>query len=108
MNGGDITKTTLGSITTKARLYTESGSGKAATSHKFKFKSDFTKLNSSSQNDEAKQYIAENKSEFGYIYYENNGENVEKFNVKVPVTVSYTWGDFQTYVVITIDRTKSN
>ena len=108
MNGGDINKTTLASVTTKARLYTESETGKAATSHKFTFKSDFTKLNSASQNDEAKKYIADHKSEFGYIYYENNGENVEKFNVKVPVTVSYTWGDFQTYVLIEIDRTKNN
>ena len=108
MNGGDIDKTTLASVTTKARLYTESATGKAATEHKFTFKTDFTKLNSSSQNDEAKQYIADHKSEFGYIYYENNGENVEKFKVKVPVTVSYTWGDFQTYVLIEIDRTKNN
>ena len=108
MNGGDITKTTLESITTKARLYTEGTSGKAAGSHKFIFKTEFTSLNAESKNAEAQKYIEDHKSEFGYIYYENNGENVENFSVKVPVTVSYTWGDFKTYVTIAINRTQNN
>lgn len=109
MHDGDLNKTTLASVTTKAHIYTESANGgKEAASHKFTFKSDFTGLNAAAKNADAKKYIEDHKSEFGYIYYENNGDNVQKFNIKVPVTVSYTWGDFKTYVTISIDRTKNN
>ena len=44
----------------------------------------------------------------GYIFYENNGENVNTFSVKVPVTVEYEWGHFDTYMTITINSTLGN
>ena len=46
-----------------------------------------------------------NKELFGAIYYENNGDNVTEFYVKVPVTVEYEWGSFETVVKINIKRT---
>ena len=48
------------------------------------------------------------KANFGYIFYENNGENVNTFTVKVPVEICYEWGHFDTYLVITILSTQGN
>ena len=53
-------------------------------------------------------YLELNKGLFGYIFYENNGENVNTFTVKVPVEICYEWGHFDTYLVITINSTKGN
>lgn len=33
------------------------------------------------------------KARFGYIKYENNTDNVHDFEVKVPVTIQYDWGE---------------
>lgn len=53
-------------------------------------------------------YLDLHKGLFGYIFYENNGENVNTFTVKVPVEICYEWGHFDTYLVITINSTKGN
>ena len=45
------------------------------------------------------------KANFGYIFYENNGLNVTKFTVRIPVTIYYAWGHFKTYVDVLIDTT---
>ena len=44
----------------------------------------------------------------GGLYYENNGDNVTEFDVIVPVTVTYDWGEFISYVKVHIDRTLGN
>ena len=51
------------------------------------------------------KYMNEHKEVFGAIYYKNNGDNVNEFYVKVPVTVEYEWGTFTTYVKINIKTT---
>ena len=51
------------------------------------------------------KYMNENKEKFGAIYYKNNGDNVNEFYVKVPVTVEYEWGTFKTMVKINIKTT---
>ena len=51
------------------------------------------------------KYMNENKEVFGAIYYKNNGDNVNEFYVKVPVTVEYEWGTFKTMVKINIKTT---
>ena len=51
------------------------------------------------------KYMNENPEKFGAIYYKNNGDNVNEFYVKVPVTVEYEWGTFTTYVKINIKTT---
>jgi hypothetical protein len=44
----------------------------------------------------------------GGIYYENNGDNVTDFDVKVPVWINYEWGRFCTNVMIHIHRSLGN
>ena len=51
------------------------------------------------------KYMNENPEKFGAIYYKNNGDNVNEFYVKVPVTVEYEWGTFKTMVKINIKTT---
>ena len=48
------------------------------------------------------------KSQFGYIIYYNNGANVTRFSVRIPVKVTYEWGTFKTYVTVAIHRTLGN
>ncbi len=49
------------------------------------------------------------KARFGFIKYENNGENVEEFDVIIPVTLTYEWGEvFDEAVRIHIIRTMGN
>ena len=49
-----------------------------------------------------------NKEKFGAIAYYNNGDNVEKFSIRVPITIGYEWGEFTQTVQIDIDRTIGN
>lgn len=44
----------------------------------------------------------------GWIYYENNGNNVKSFKVKVPVEIFYQWGHFDSYITIEIASTIGN
>ena len=49
--------------------------------------------------------VANGKANFGYIFYENNGVNVQKFTVRVPLTIYYEWGHLKTYTDIVINTT---
>lgn len=43
----------------------------------------------------------------GFIRYHNNGANVSgDFKLTVPVKISYTWGDIEKDVIITVKKTK--
>ena len=97
----------LGTITKKAELYTHDGTATVNKGAK-KFTFDLSAYNSSDKNQALLDKIAADKAIFGAIYYKNNGENVTKFTLKIPVTISYTWGDFYTTLVVTVDRTKNN
>lgn len=44
--------------------------------------------------------------DFGTITYSNNGSTVGKFQVKIPATVTYDWGELKTEVVVTIEKTQ--
>ena len=44
----------------------------------------------------------------GGLFYANNGDNVEQFDVLVPVTIVYDWGEFPSEVLVHIDRTLGN
>ena len=46
-----------------------------------------------------------NKEKFGAIAYYNNGDNVEEFDIRVPITIGYEWGEFTQTVQINIKRT---
>lgn len=97
----------LGTITKKAELYTHDGKATVNKGAK-KFTFDLSAYNSSENNQALLDKIAADKAIFGAIYYKNNGENVTKFTLKIPVTISYTWGDFYTELIVTVDRTKNN
>ena len=46
---------------------------------------------------------------FGYLLYENNGQVTDTFQIRVPLTVTYDWGEIKTsYVDITVLPTKAN
>ena len=47
--------------------------------------------------------------DFGYLYYGNNGSVTAKFQIRVPLTITYDWGEITTaYVDITVEPTQAN
>ena len=42
--------------------------------------------------------IPTRKALFGGFYYENNGDNVTEFDVRIPITIWYEWGKLETVV----------
>ena len=44
-------------------------------------------------------------AKFGSIYYENNGDNVEQFDVIIPITIFYEWGSQKYFTKWHIDTT---
>ena len=48
------------------------------------------------------------KTAYGVIKYENNGNNVDAFQIKVPVTFSYDWGTITVDAVIPVVKTMGN
>ena len=48
------------------------------------------------------------KAKYGYIFYTNNGDNVQEFYLKVPVRVYYDWGWFDAKVTIKVGGTMGN
>ena len=48
---------------------------------------------------------AEYVKDFGQIVYKNNGNNVDDFQIKVPVTFTYDWGKATIEVVIPVVKT---
>ena len=96
----------LNTITTDAQLLTGPVNNKVKTAYKFNF--DLRNFDNAAYNDQLKTWMENHKTALGYIYYENNGDNVTDFYVKVPITVEYEWGEFKTTVKITIKRTSGN
>lgn len=94
----------LNKVTTEAELYAyKNASDMVKGSKTFSF--NLSSYNSKAQNAALLSYIDANKSEFGAIFYKNNGDNVTEFDLKIPVTVSYEWGDFETVVTVHVSRT---
>jgi len=52
--------------------------------------------------------VQNGKANFGYIFYENNGVNVDEFIVRIPLNIYYEWGHFRTYVDVKINTTLGN
>ncbi len=46
--------------------------------------------------------------QFGQLVYENQGHATAEFVVRVPITVTYYWGEVKTYVDITVNATQGN
>ena len=109
--------TALSSFTGEVRLYpataAQRSAVKAATAYTFN-----TLIGKASGNWNAKT-VSENlvnylegtqngKANFGYIFYENNGLNVDEFIVRIPMVIYYEWGHFRTYVDVKINTTLGN
>ena len=46
---------------------------------------------------------------FGYLYYENNGQVVDQFQIRVPLKITYHWGQITTVTTdITVQKTIAN
>ena len=46
--------------------------------------------------------------QFGYLVYDNNGQVLSTFQIRVPLDITYYWGTLRTYVDITINNTGGN
>lgn len=95
MNGGTLGKTLLKNITTKCK-FTQQIPSKTFS---------LSEYNSA---DKAAACLTAVKTALGSIKYENNGNNVKDFDVRIPVTVSYEWGDIVTYVDCHVHNTLGN
>ena len=86
------------------------GTGVSSDQGLYKFDNSFDLRGFANQvmNDNLIAYLNLNMGEFGYIFYENNGQNVNTFSVKVPISIYYEWGHFDTYMTIEIKSTKGN
>jgi hypothetical protein len=114
MHNGNGTFVALNTITTQAEFYAsdnpEGGSEKLYET-KFKLTPTYDYANMNDQLLKDMGIKPENKTlkaKYGVIHYFNNGDNVEKFSIRVPITIGYEWGEFTQMVQINIDRTLGN
>ena len=66
---------------------------------------DLSSYNSEAQNAALQTYMNANKALFGRILYTNNGDVVNNFSLKIPVTIGYTWGTFNTEIILDVQTT---
>ena len=98
----------LADVTEKAELYSYPQMKQVATTYNFSL---YPTYDSASQNDALLSFMGispedqDKKAQFGALYYENNGENVEEFDLLIPITIEYEWGKFEQKVKIHINRT---
>lgn len=107
MHGLDITKTTLADVDPNY-AYVKADDEKNNV-HEYNF--DLSAWNSSAKSADLYNKFktdAAFRKALGYIYYDNNGDNVNEFDVIVPITVSYDWGSFTKMVKIHIKDTLGN
>ena len=113
MHQSDLTKfVKLNTITTMAQLGVLNTDGTISIGGNVTIPIDVTAYNAANLNDgilaamgikpadnDVKRLFA------GGLFYANNGDNVQQFDVIVPVTVLYDWGEFVSDVKVHIDRT---
>lgn len=92
----------LNTVTNKLELYGKTAAGKTVRDAVLTSKFNLASLNNSAYNRVVERTL---KAQLGSIHYTNNGDVVKKFSVKVPVTITYEWGQIMTDVVINIDNT---
>ena len=110
MDGGVLGKTKLSDKSSLVHLYPATAKNasaiKPAGQQTFSF--DLTPWNKASLNPAFLTWLKLNEAKFGYIFYENNGSNVEDFTVRIPLDIVYEWGHFSTTVDVLIKRTQGN
>lgn len=100
-NGSTFKK--LSEISTAVELYWEDGGTTGKNAHPFNF--NLTSYNNASSNSALISYMNANKALFGTILYKDNGDNVTDFDLIIPVTIGYEWGEFKTSLTLRIERT---
>jgi hypothetical protein len=110
MHNGGTTFKKMSEITNKAELYSYPSMVKGIEEYTFDLSSyDYASANGKLLKDMGISPANDaNKVKFGAIAYYNNGDNVEKFSIRVPITIGYEWGEFTQTVQIDIDRTLGN
>lgn len=102
LNGGSLDNTLLSSITSKIELNQTDNAGNKVTS---------SNLTLASYNNAAagvKATYDEVVKQMGKIKYVNNGNNVQDFQLRIPVDFTYYWGTINTYVDVTVKGTMGN
>jgi hypothetical protein len=49
--------------------------------------------------------VTPGSTNFGYISYENNGNAISGFTLRIPLKVTYNWGTMNAYVDIPVAKT---
>ena len=91
----------LSSVSNALELYFLDANG-AAVRGVQTYNFDLSSYNSEAQNAALQTYMNENKALFGRILYTNNGDVVNNFSLKIPVTIGYTWGTFNTEIILDV------
>ena len=92
----------LSSVTNELALYGKNADGSIVRDNVLTSTFNLAGYNNSAYNSLVESTL---KAKLGSIHYTNNGDVVKKFSVKVPVTITYEWGQIKTDVVINIDAT---
>ena len=111
MHYNDWTKT-MADVTSLAELRAWPSGNKTATT--YNFGSLINTFNQASKEAAIEQAMGKNpvnninKEKFGAIKYINNGGNVTKFSVRIPIILEYYWGKIYDTIEIEIDSTAGN
>ena len=107
---GNGTWQKLTDVTSKAKFWavSQNGVNKTMTGDLTYWNWQFDKYNRADKSLALVKHMNDHKEWFGRFFYQNNGANVTEFKVKVPVTVSYEWGDFTKTLELTIKTTLGN
>lgn len=92
----------LSSVTNELALYGKTATGSIVRDGVLTSTFNLARFNNSAYNSLVESTL---KAKLGSIHYTNNGDVVKNFSVKVPVTITYEWGEIKTDVVINIDAT---
>lgn len=93
----------LSEITTRAELVNVQGGQN--NKETYNFWSLINSFKKASDNAALVRTMQANKKDFGAFVYYNNGDIVESFKVRIPITIRYTWGEFKTKVEVQIKST---
>lgn len=107
---GNGTWQKLTDVTSKAKFWavSQNGFNKTMTGDLSYWNWQFNLYNHADRSLALVKHMNDHKEWFGRFFYQNNGANVDEFKVKVPVTVSYEWGDFTKTLELTIKTTLGN
>ena len=111
LNGGDIETTKLSSITNKIEINQLDAAGNKVTKGTDGNPVSPVSLNLTRYNAESNGTVATWNAiveAMGKIKYENNGNNVQGFTLRIPVEFTYDWGTISSYVDVDVKDTMGN